>query len=270
MNNKRTMTCSIFIILIIGIIIVLCNTIITIPTGSVGILTQFGAVKGNAIEAGMNVKIPFIQKVSLMNCQIQKLEVDASSASKDLQTVNLKVAINYSIDKTIATNLFKDIGINYQVVLINPAIQESIKAVSAQYTAEELIVKRAEVSSKMLENIKTKLSNKGINVTELNIINFDFSAEFNKAIEAKQVAQQNTLKSQQDLERIKVEAEQTIIKARAEAESMRLQRQELTNEYISLKQLEVQSQGIAKWNGVLSTTMLSSDVNSLLGINVNK
>lgn len=252
-------------------LIVVCNTIVTVPTGSIGVKTQFGAISGNALDAGLSLKIPFIQGVKLMNCQTQKMEVDAASASKDLQTVKSKIAINFSIDKTTATNLYKDIGVEYQNIIISPAIQESIKAVSAQYTAEELITKRNEVSTKMLETITNKITSKGINVSELNILNFDFSDEYNKAIEAKQVAQQNTLKAQQDLERIKVEAEQKVAQAnadatakianaKAEAESLKLQRQEITPDLLKLREIEVQSKIAEKWSGTLPTTVLGDAI----------
>jgi len=256
--NKDTGKSNIKNIVIVGGIalfgiILITNTIVTIPVGKIGIKTQFGAIKGNTLEAGLNFKIPFIQKVSEMNCQIQKIEIDASAASKDMQTVTSKIAVNYSIDKNIATTLYKEIGLKYQDIIISPTIQEVIKGVTAQYTAEELITKRSDVSTKISENLITKLESKGITISGVNIINFDFSTEYNKAIEAKSVAQQSTLKAQQDLERIKVEAEQTITKAKAEAEAMRLQKQELTPELI-------QKQAIEKWNGILPTTTAGQSI----------
>lgn len=252
-------------------IILLCNTIVTVPTGKVAIKTQFGAVKGEALEAGLHLKIPFVQNTKLMNCQTQKLEVDASAASKDLQTVTSKIAVNFSIDKSTASSLYRDIGVNYQEVIINPAIQESIKAVSAQYTAEELVTKRNEVSTKMLTTFQNKVKNKGINVTELNILDFDFSAEYNKAIEAKQVAQQNALKANQDLERIKIEAEQKVAQAeadakakianaQAEAQSLKLQKQEITPDLLKLREIEVQAELAKKWNGQLPSTVLGDNI----------
>lgn len=258
-------------VIVLLVIIIFCNTIVIVPTGKVAIKTQFGAVKGEALEAGLHMKIPFVQNTKLMNCQTQKLEVDASAASKDLQTVSSKIAVNFNIDKVTASTLYRDIGVNYQEIIINPAIQETIKAVSAQYTAEELITKRNEVSTKMLTTFQFKVQPKGINVTELNILDFNFSDEYNKAIEAKQVAQQNVLKANQDLERIKIEAEQKVAQAeadakakianaQAEAQSLKLQKQEITPDLLKLREIEVQAKFAEKWNGVLPTTTLGDNI----------
>lgn len=241
------------IVFIIIIIILSLNSIVTIPTGKVGIKTQFGKVIGDTLEAGLSFKIPFVQKINTMNCQVQKVEVDSSSASKDLQVVTTKVAINYNIDKTTATQLFKNVGVKYQDIIINPTIQESLKGVTAQYTAEELITKRNEVSEKITQKLIEKLSEKSIQISAVNIINFDFSAEYNKAIEAKQVAQQQVLTEKENLEKIKVQAEQKLVEAKATSEANKMQEQSLTQGILT-------KMAIDKWNGSLPTTMATDTV----------
>src|SRR5574344_726708 len=193
---KKVLIITIIVIGVIGAIL-LFSTMTVVKTGQVGIKTQFGAVKGQALEAGLHFKLPFIQQIKKMNCQIQKVEVAVGAASKDMQTVTSKIAVNYVIDKTKATELFKEIGLRYEVVVLEPAIQEAIKSVTAKFTAEQLITKRTEVSIKIEEELIDKVENKGININDINIVDFDFSEEYNKAIEAKQVAQQNVLKAQQ-------------------------------------------------------------------------
>lgn len=238
-------------ILIIIVLVVILSSFYTIPSGYVGVKTQFGAVTGEEVQPGLQMKIPFIQNVHKLNCKVQKIEADSNAASKDLQTINSKIAVNFFINPAMANEIFKDVGMNYVDVIINPAIQEVVKSVSANYTAEELITKRSEVSIAMKEELSNKIKNKGITVNDFNVINFEFSEEFNKAIEQKQVAQQNALKAEQDLARIKIEAEQKVVQAQAEADSLKAQRQEITQELLELRKIEAQLKAIEKWNGQL-------------------
>ena len=140
---------------------------------------------------------------------------------------------------------------DYATRIVDPAIAEALKAVTAQYTAEELISKRSEVSMKVKEALHSKLSAYNIVLDEINIREFKFSEEFDRAIESKQVAEQQALKSKLDLERIKIEKEQEITRAQAQAEALRLQKQEVTPELIQLRQIEAQLEAIRKWDGKL-------------------
>ena len=125
--------------------------------------------------------------------------------------------------------------------------------VTAQYTAEEIITKRSDVSMKMTNLLTEKIAENGIKVEAFNVINFDFSEEFNNAIESKQIAQQQALKAEQDLNRIKIEAEQKTVQAQAEAEALRLQKQEITEDLLELRRIEAQLKAIEKWDGKLPT-----------------
>ena len=186
-----------------------------------------------------------------MDTRIQKIEADAFAASKDLQTVTSKIAVNFSINPQQAGDLYKEVGVNFKSVIIEPAVQEVVKMATAQYTAEELIAKRGEVSAKMTQFLAEKISKKGIIINDFNVLNFEFSQDFNKAIEQKQIAQQQALKAGQDLERIRIEAEQKIVQAKAEAESLKLQKQEITSEMLELRKIEAQLKAIEKWDGKL-------------------
>ena len=158
----------------------------------------------------------------------------------------MSVAVNYNINPQSVKELYSKVGTKYERIVLEPSINEVLKAVVSQYTAEELITKRQEVGIKMAESLSGKLSGYGIVVDNINILDLNFSEAFNQAIEAKQVAQQNALKAEQDLERIKVEAEQQIAQARAEAESYKLKNQEITDKTLQLKWIE-------KWDGKLPT-----------------
>lgn len=222
------------------------NCITIIETGEVGIKVRLGQVVGEPLQAGIHVKLPAIDSIKIFNIKVQKEEVATNGASKDLQDVSMAVAVNYSINPLTVKELYTDVGMNYKITILQPGINEALKAVTSQYTAEELILKRAEVSIKMKENVELKLKEYGIIVEDINIIDLSFSAAFNAAIEAKQVAQQTALKAEQDLARVKVEAEQQVAKAKAEAESYKLKNQEITDKTLQMTFLE-------KWDGKLPT-----------------
>ena len=216
----------------------------TINSGQVGIKTRFGKVIGTQMDEGINFKIPFIEQIIKINIRVQKTEIEASSASKDLQDVNMKLAVNYRVNGKQATELYKNVGTKYDEVVLQPAIQESIKAVTSHYTAEELITNRSEVSKECMETLQNKISKYGLSIDNFNITNFNFSEEFNKAIEEKQVAEQKVLTAKQELEKEKIEAEKKIVKAEAEKRANELKQQTLTDNIIKEKFIE-------KWNGEL-------------------
>lgn len=261
MENKKR---NVILGTIIGVaIIVLFASITTVPTGHVGIKTRFGKVQDDVINEGLNFKVPFIEKIVRIDCRTQKTEMANATATKDLQEVTFTIAVNYNITNETANELYRTTGVNYQEIVLNPAVLESIKAVTAQYTAEELITKRSEVSNKMQETLKGKIENKGFNVVDFNIIDLDFSAEYNQAIEKKQVAEQQAKQAQYELEKARVENEKKIENAKADAEVMRQQNSQITEQTLRLKELENQSKLIDKWNGQLPTTV-TNDVMSIL------
>lgn len=219
----------------------------TVGAGQVGIITRFGEV--NRVEtSGVAIKFPWpIERIEKMETRVQKEEQNAGAATSDLQDVNASLALNYALDNGTALKVYKELGKDYKERVITPAVQESFKASTAQYTASELITKREEVKAKAFEAIRSRLEKYGIRVVDLNIVNFNFSAEFNAAIESVQVANQNVAKARQELETTKVEAEKSITNAQAQAEAQRLQQQTLTPELL-------QKYAIDKWNGVLPTT----------------
>ena len=256
---------SVILVIIIGLIIFF-SSITTVPTGFVGIKTRFGQVQQEMIQEGFNFKTPFIEKIVKIDCRTQKFEVTTEASSKDLQKVsNIKIVVNYNVDKSKANSIYKEVGVDYQTILIQPAILESIKQGMSQYTAEELITKRSEVANIIMSLLKEKLEQKGVLITALNITDLSFSKEFDKAVEDKQIVEQETQKAQYELEKAKVENEKKIENAKADAEVMKQQNKEITDEYLKLKELEVQQKIIEKWNGVLPTT--TSDTVPFLNIN---
>ena len=257
MNEKKYL----MIIPCILVVILLFSSVTTIKSGEVGIRVRFGKVVNRQTSEGINFKMPIIEKIEKMNVRVQKVEVQTASSSKDLQEVEMSLAVNYQIDKDKARDLYKTVGTGYDEVILEPAIQESIKAVTSKYTAEELITNRSEVSEKCQEELNKKVSKYGLKVNDFNITNFNFSEEFNKAIEEKQVAEQKVLTAKQELEKERIEAEKKIVKAEAEKQANELKQQSLTDNIIKEKFIE-------KWNGELPKVSGSNnimDVSEIIG-----
>lgn len=256
-SGKKVLIISIILIVLITFI----SSITTIPTGYIGVKTRFGQVQETVINEGLNFKLPFIEKIIRIDCKTQKCEYIMESSSKDLQKIsNIKIAVNYNVNKEKANELYKNIGTKFDTIIVEPAIFESVKQGMSQYTAEELITRRSEVASVITTLLKDKLETRGITITALNIIDLNFSAEFDAAIERKQITEQQTQQAKYELEKALVENEKKIANAQAEAEVMKLQNAQITEQTLKLKELEIKEQLIEKWNGQLPTYSLGNSI----------
>lgn len=241
-------------LIIVGMVLLSwLNPFVVINAGHRGVITTFGKVNQTVLEEGLHFRIPIVQQVREINVQIQKAEGDGDAASRDLQQVHTKIALNFHLIPSRVAETFQLVGDLNSVGdrIIVPAVQEAFKATTAKYTAEELISKRPEVRDQISQFMKDRLLRHGIAIDEFSIVNFRFSESFNQAIEGKTTADQLKLKAERDLERIKVEAEQKIASAKAEAESLRLQKQEITPDLLKLREIENQRLALEKWNGQL-------------------
>lgn len=250
MNQPRQKRSPLKLLLIIGIVIIglmiLTSSFYTVSAGQRGILMTFGKPSMESIGEGLHFKIPIAQSVRKMEVRTRKIETNADAASKDLQDVQTTIALNFHLNPSQVPILYQEVGMDYIDRIISPAIQESVKAVQAKFTAEELVSRRTEVRSGIQEALTSRLSKYYIVVDDFNIVNFQFSEEFDKAIEDKVTAEQRKLKAERDLERIVIEKEQRITQAEAEAESIRIQS-------IALNQNKdiLELRAIEKWDGVL-------------------
>lgn len=244
--------------MLFGLLFLLLNVFgcfTTIKTGEVGIKVRFGEIVSSTTDTGIVFKLPF-EDMKKINVKVQKYENEEvfSTSTKDLQIVNnIKVSINYQIDGTKAVDLYKTVGTNYQTTVLEPAIQETIKAVISQYTAEELVTKRSDVSLAINNTLDERISLYGINSVAVSINNFDFSESYNQAIEQKAVAEQEVETSKNQLEKAKIDAEKKKVEAQGDAEANALLQQSLTDQIIA-------QQFIEKWNGQLPTTMTDSAI----------
>ncbi|MEA3249255.1 MAG: prohibitin family protein [Patescibacteria group bacterium] len=228
-------------IIVIVLVLLATTCLAVVPAGHRGVITLFGKVQDQIFDEGIHVKNPF-KAVQNIEVRTRKLQVEADSASKDLQSVSTTIALNYHPSPEAVNKLFQEVGLDYGNRIIDPAIQESVKAAAAKFTAEELITKRSEVKAEIIDQLRGRLQTKHIVIDDFSIVNFDFSEQFNQAIESKQTAEQNALKAERDLERVKLEAQQKIEQAKAEAESLRLQRLEISQAMLQLRWIE-------KWDG---------------------
>ncbi|RAV18703.1 prohibitin family protein [Paenibacillus contaminans] len=240
-------------LVVLGLVVVILgmNSFATVQYGHVGLYKTFGKLSDNVLAPGVHVRIPFVQTVIQVNTQVTKSEADTSASSKDLQPVSTHVAVNYSVNKEAVYHLMNNIGGAYDSIIIAPAIQEIVKEVTAKYPAEDLIAKRDVVANEVSDLLTKRLAKYDLIVNDINIVNFKFSDAFNQSIEAKQVAQQQALKAENDLKRVEIEAKQKVAQAQAEAESLKLKKQEITPDLVQLKQIEVQEKALEKWDGRL-------------------
>jgi len=234
----------------------------TIGAGERGVLLRWDAVTGKTMGEGLYMRIPVADRVITMDVKVLKEQIEATAASKDLQSVNSIVALNFHLDPNRVAQIYQEVGVEYKSRLIDPALQESVKASTAKYTAEELITKREQVREDVKNFVNEKLGPRGIIIDDFNIVNFNFSESFNQAIEAKVTAEQSALAAKNKLEQIKFEADQQIAEARGKAEAMRVESEALkTNPQV------LQLRALEKWDGVLPKVMSGAvpfiDVKSL-------
>ncbi|MCQ2470527.1 MAG: prohibitin family protein [Clostridia bacterium] len=236
------------IIAVIAVIIVAVNCFSIVEPGHTGVIVTLGKVKNSTLQEGIHVKAPFVQQVVKIDNRILKLEVETEAFSKDLQTVTTTLAVNYRVDSSKSYSIYKNIGADYETVLVTPAINEVLKAITAKYTAEESVTNRALISEGLVKGLNEKLNDIGLYVTDVNIINFDFSEAFITAIEEKQVAQQKLLKAETEkqtaITNAEAEAETIKIKADAEADANNTLNKSLTDKIIEYNKID-------KWNGIL-------------------
>ena len=238
-------------------VITLLSSMRSVDTGRIGVVTAYGQVTGRELDEGLSFVAPWgLNNVTEYDIKTQKVEAQSTAATKDLQDVNATVVLTYSLNRGKVSEVHQQVGANFQQVEIDPQVQEAFKAVSARYTAQELITERAQVKTEVLQNLQDRLESKGrYNIQDIAITSFTFSAEFNAAIEAVQIANQRIAQARQELETTKVQAEKEIAAATGAAEAQRLQQQSLNPELLRKMELENQAKAIDKWNGVQPTTV---------------
>lgn len=258
--------------IVVGLVglIVLFGSFRIVGAGERGVKLTLGQVSDTVLQEGLNFKWPLVQKIVIVDVKTQTVEFDNKqrtgdhteysslfAASRDLQDVQIAVVVNYHPKPDMVNKIYQQYGSTYALNVVEPIIRDTIKAISATFTAEELVQKRVDFNDKISVALSEKLITKDAVLERVNITNFEFSAAFSKAIEEKATAVQNALTAKNKLEQVKYEAEQRIATAKGEAEAIRIQAQAITQqggrEYVNLKWVE-------KWNGTLPQTILGDAV----------
>lgn len=259
------------------VVLIALNCLVIVEPGHTGVVVTLGRVDDAVLQEGLHAKIPFIQNVVMIDNRITKLEVTTEAFSSDLQTVETVLAINYRVDTSKSYSIYKNIGGDYETVLVTPAVNEVLKAIAAKYTAEESVTNRGLISAGLVEGLNEKLNDIGLYVTDVNIINFEFSEAFITAIEEKQVAQQELLKAETEkqtkITNAEAEAEAIRVRAEAEADALRItaEAEAEANAIIaeSLTDALISYHKIDKWNGELPVVTGGSgtfiDITDIMG-----
>lgn len=259
--SSRTLRPALFVgAIIVIVLLVIGGVFVQIGPGQRGVLMTFGAVNDGVLDPGLHLKLPFAQSVVRMDVQVQNSQAAETSASRDLQNVSTTVATNWHILPADAEWTYQHIGNESDLVdkIIRPAISNSVKAITAHYNAEDLIIHRDDVRSQIQAQITSELQPYRVVVDSVNITDFHFSDEFAQAIERKQVAQQRALQAQYELDQARVVAQQRIVEAQAQSQAQKLLQQTLTSEII-------QQQAIAKWDGHLPGVVGGNGVLPMIG-----
>jgi regulator of protease activity HflC (stomatin/prohibitin superfamily) len=227
------------------LLILYLATVKIVPAGNVGVVTNFGAVQKDTLDPGLHVVMPFAQNVHQVNTQVQAhsfQEIDA--ASQELQKVKLTGKVNFAIDARHAADLYQNVGLDFAGKLLDPSFNDFIKTIVPTYPVNDILKNRDAIRDKTKDRLNQAVNPYGITIVAVQITDIRFSAEFEKAIEAKQVAQQQVQTQTQILEQKKIQAQQAVVDAEGQAKANAILNASLTPTL-------VQWQEILKWDGKL-------------------
>ncbi len=240
-------------LVVAGLIIILffvLNPIVIIGAGERGVIfSRISGVRHQVLMEGMNFKLPAIENVVKFDIKTKKLERVSQGASKDLQEVNLRTVVNYHLDGKQVSRLYQQVGVDYERKIIDPAIQEAVKAGTALFPVESIIVERPKLKKIITDSLAEKLKPYGIDVEDVNLTDITFSPEFNRVVEQKQIEEQKIKTAEYKKRQAEQHKQQVILEAQAEAEKQRLIRLQLTKDIVAVE-------WIKKWDGKLPQTML--------------
>ena len=249
---KKIKQYSIVIIFVVAILVLITagNPIAIIDAGERGVVfSRITGVKATVMEEGLNFKMPFVESVVKYDVRTQKLERKFEAASKDLQSVEVRTVVNYHLETAMVSKIHQEIGTDYERKIILPAVEEAVKIGVAQFPVEKIIVEREKLKGIVTELLKIEMVKDNIIVENVNLVNIDLSAEFNKIVELKQMEEQKIKTAEYKKKQAQQEKEMVILHAEAQATKQKLLRQSVNKDIIALKWIE-------KWDGTLPQTML--------------
>ncbi|MGB7894001.1 MAG: prohibitin family protein [Microcoleus sp.] len=254
MKTVQSVRYNLALYIVGGIVFIIAALILRpfalVGPGERGVMMRFGKVQDTILDEGIHPILPIFTSVKTLSVRVQKTDLKADAASKDLQSITTDLAVNWNVDPAKVNQVFQQVGDEEQIVtsILSPAISEVLKAATSKKTAEEIITKRTELKTEIDNSLKKRLEPYGVIVRDVSLINFGFSPEFSKAIESKQIAEQEAKQAEFTVKKATQDAQAEINRAKGKAEAQRLQRQTLTAEIL-------QQQAIEKWNGQFPTVM---------------
>lgn len=258
---------SIFGVIILLIVLSALNPLVVIGAGSRGVVfNRFSGIENRVLGEGTHVRIPLVESVTSISVKVQKSEFKEDTASKDLQRITMNVAVNWSLVPSKVNHMYQTVGDSDTIVstILSPRVQQSVKNQVSQYSAEEVQKFRDKLVEEISANLTERLKGYDIILTNVSIINLDYTAEFNTAIEQKQLAQQDAEKASYLKQKAENEAKAVVAKAQGEADAQRItaDAQAYTQKQlqISLTPELLQKMMIEKWKGEYPTTMLGGSI----------
>ncbi|MEP6490313.1 prohibitin family protein [Microcoleus vaginatus GB2-A3] len=254
MKTMQSVQYNLALYIVGGIVFIIAALILRpfalVGAGERGVMMRFGKVQDAILDEGIHPILPIVTSVKTLSVRVQKTDLKADAASKDLQSITTDLAVNWNVDPAKVNQVFQQVGDEEQIVtsILSPAISEVLKAATSKKTAEEIITKRTELKTEIDNSLKKRLEPYGVIVRDVSLIDFGFSPEFSKAIESKQIAEQEAKQAEFTVQKATQDAQAEINRAKGKAEAQRLQRQTLTAEIL-------QQQAIEKWNGQFPTVM---------------
>ncbi|MEG5066549.1 prohibitin family protein [Microcoleus sp. B3-A4] len=254
MKTMKSVQYNLALYIVGGIVFIIAALILRpfalVGAGERGVMMRFGKVQNAILDEGIHPILPIVTSVKTISVRVQKTDLKADAASKDLQSITTDLAVNWNVDPAKVNQVFQQVGDEEQIVtsILSPAISEVLKAATSKKTAEEIITKRTELKTEIDNSLKKRLEPYGVIVRDVSLIDFGFSPEFSKAIESKQIAEQEAKQAEFTVQKATQDAQAEINRAKGKAEAQRLQRQTLTAEIL-------QQQAIEKWNGQFPTVM---------------
>ena len=242
-----------FLLLLIIIGFIFCNPLAIVGVGERGVKVSLGKVSPQSFTEGVHFVMPFISKIHKMDVKTQKSNIATIIFTKDIQQARLEYVINYNLQPENVHKMYKEVGKNYKDTILVPVVEGTVKNVVGSYNANDLVGSRAKATSDILMKLQEQLDDNYINVTDFNITNIDYSDSFEKAVEAKTVAEQEALKAKNMTAKVQEEARQKVISAEAEAKAIRIKAEALkqNKDLVNLTLAE-------KWDGKLSQYMMGN------------
>jgi regulator of protease activity HflC (stomatin/prohibitin superfamily) len=233
-----------------AVLVLTLGSYFIVSPGEVAIKTRLGRIS-DSYEEGIHLKLPLVDSIIKFSIQIRRADIKTQAFSKDLQTMNAHLVVNHRIQKGTAVSIYRNLGPDYVNTVVDPTVQEIFKSIAAKFSAERIIADRNLLVEEINTTSKEKLMKQEIIVTDISVVDLDFTEQFLKAVEDKQVAEQQAMMSEKLVLKAKRDAEQQIAKSRGEAEALRMQREQVTPALIELRKVDAQLKAIEKWNGVL-------------------